>query len=337
MNAETRQRLRQLAELLSELGVPHPPLERFKLASRLWRLLAGFSREDQKQLLREFGLQEATHLEQLAEGRTVSMPATFLEFIERRARALTPDRVSLLVTALAEGETANQVEPPAEAGPEQDDTRSELPIEALDSEVGPHVSGEENGLPGNEPDVPENTASSTAERSSSVGAPVSTRQASESPPPLPPSGLKHGEAEKGRESQEPEPAPAASSGRESPGREATPTPRSRDEKVPHPPLPSRSESLIGRCARLNSTWKRRRFWLEVIRGGFEAGQAIAMLEAISTSDLAPQDYVWVVDEMATRGLLPKDLFDQAVELAPSENAARLLSRRLPLLTRESRR
>lgn len=324
MNTETRRRVKELTRALEDLGLPHPPLERFKLASRLWRLLAGFSREERRQLLREFGGKGASDLERLVEGGAENLPKSFLEFVERSAQALTPERISSMIGSLAlAGAEASSVpnalandsnlpaSDEADTSPDGiDDDVSAPPLDTLRSET-------ESSDPESE------TARDSAAAGS--GSPPSEAQRPVLPPPLAPTDSAGASEE-----------PSAISAIEPTAQDRVETEARRPAKLePTRSHQARVKEFADRCAQLDSTWKRRRFWLNVVRSGFEAESAEGILRAVSECGLPPQDYVWVVDEMAVYGRLPEILFADAIELAPSESAARLLSRRLPVLASES--
>lgn len=321
MKTEADHRFGELTRILSDLALPHPPLERFKLASRLWRFVAGLSREEQKQLLQEFGMKEVAHLEQLAEGRMGAMPTTFLEFIERGAKTLTPERINAVLAALA---ADNQAPRPAAPPPE-------IPLEPVD-ERQVHPYGVISDVP---PVTPSSASTLTPESGAGeeeAGAPVTTDE------PIAKVEITRFPT-RGEE-------PVTRLAPEQDVKKETIAAELREDEVAEGPTPlpgwtreprlpsalSVVQVLTERCTRLDSAWKRRRFWLDVIRRGVEDQDVDALLRAISNSGLPPQDYVWVVDEMVVRGLLPGRLFQVAVELAPSEGAARLLQRRLLTLS-----
>ncbi len=319
MNGDLQHRLKELSRILSDLAVPHPPLERFKLGSRLWRLVAGLSRDEQKQLLREFGLQEAAHLEQLADGRTGAMPATFLEFIERGTKTLTPERISTVLGALTAVERPG---PPVSYPPE-------APLEIVD-EDGVHTHGRVRDVASAAPPDTSTIVETESDRKRAgtgvaVDKPIVEVETAGSPSrsavPTPTVSLRELEVE-------PETAEAARAVAPDERKEEKPSPDSAPSVEPElPSASSRVQCLTERCARLDSNWKRRRFWLDVVRQGPGIQDVDALLRAVSECGLPSQDYVWVVDEMVVRGILPEELFPTAVELAPSEGGARLLQRR----------
>jgi hypothetical protein len=319
VNGEAQRRLKELTRILSELAVPHPPLERFKLASRLWRLVAGLSKEEQKQLLREFGLKEAAHLEQLVEGRAGTMPATFLEFIERGAETLTPERIDRVLGALAVV-AGRQVPPP----PAPLDQPAQPDVEETDvSSTERAVSS--TGFLEDEEDEQEASESGASIAGNEAVAETETPE-HPSPGDKPASSRSLGE-----ENAEPEEIAATAVDKINPDLPVSAPPGTLGE--PGPASTSSGVPLLTeRCGRLESSWKRRRFWLDIVRQGVDPQDAGALLRAVSESGLPSQDYVWVVDEMVVQGLLPEDLYPAAVELAPSERGARLLQRRLLTLS-----
>ncbi len=331
MKAEDQRRIRELVQLLKDLRMPHPPLERSRLAARLWRLVSSLPDSEQKRLLRHLGLANLPQLlGPLAMGRGTALPTPFLEFVEEGIKFLPPGRISSLLESLATQISAADEPPPAGPGapadaggeedvrlPQEDEPIAEQrplgPPPPLE-DPGPEkvsLAGPEGSAEGDDGPVEEE---GSGDERLEVGSESSKPEGDRRPflPPDTDAAEVCGEAELER-------GPSRPTGEGWPGRS---------------PRPGPIERLVARSDHLAEAWRRRRFWLDVARRGFEPEESESILRAVAAAKLPAQDYVWVVDEMAVRGLLPERLISTALELAPSESAARLLERRLPALVED---
>jgi len=310
VNGSAGTRLRGMTQLIDRLRISANPMERLRLASALWKSITSLSRSEQKEVLYEMGIREADQLRELFARDAGTAATALLRHLDRRFPRLQPGRIV--------EELAHQPSVPPPRAPGEPMALEETEGESLETEDEP-TREETDRRAARKPPATEEAEPRPAEEQANEE--VETDQPSEA------------------ETAEPEEVEPAASARQPAGKiDRRPTGELEgsgpDETAIAPPIQAAdalSEELATSLAEFSANWEKRRFLIDWLHRGQVEAASKTLLETTAGAGLTPQNYVWVVGEMAALGLLDTELANIAVDLSPNGTAAALLKRRLQRL------